>query len=405
MPRVQYSFVVLLLILALIVGEMATNIYVPSLPLLVAEFQVSVPTISASLGMGLLGSCLAFPVYGPLSDRLGRPRVLLAGMFIFIFGSLLCYWATNATFFNFARLIQGIGLAAPYILGIAVIRDLFDHERFSKIMSYIHMAIALAPALAPIVGGYITFYLGWRMNFFLIAVAGGILWVWMRFSMPETLKQENRRAWSWANVVADYRHIMMHPVFVGYSLISGLVYAGLWAYLATVPYVFDDLGVSVMQFGYYQALLVGVYAAGACFNSTVVERWGIPYLLSRSLMLTLFGAMLFLIVVWTMPLSSHAICLSLLPFCFGMGGVFANAATCAMEIFPKIKGAASAVLCSFESLVPVLVVYMLGLFYDGTLVPAGFGILILAVLAFGLHRRLLRAYPVLTKTNLGESLR
>lgn len=393
MTGIRHSFVVLLLILALIVGEMATNIYVPSLPLLVAEFQVGVPTISASLGMGLLGSCLAFPVYGPLSDRLGRQQVLLAGTLIFILGSLLCYAATSAYFFNFARLIQGVGIAAPYILGIAVLRDLFDDVRFSKIMSFVHMTIALAPAGAPIIGGYITYYFGWRQNFFLIAIAGAALWFWMRLSMPETLQKESRRRWSLADVMVDYRQVILNPAFVGYSLISGLVYAGLWAYLATVPYVFESLGVSVKQFGYYQALLVGAYAAGAYFNSRVVERWGVGYLLARALALTLIGALLFLSIVWLQPTSTHAICLSLLPFCFGMGCVFANAATCAMQIFPKIKGAASAVLCSIESLVPVIVVALLGLFHDGTMVPAAFGILGLTLLAFGLHQRL-RVYEM-----------
>ncbi|MEN8237025.1 MAG: multidrug effflux MFS transporter [Pseudomonadota bacterium] len=382
----KHSFIVILLIFALIMGEMANNIYVPSLPLLVAEFQVGVATISVSIGMGLLGCCLAFPVYGPLSDRLGRQQVLLTGILIFIFGSLLCYLATSASFFSVARLIQGVGIAAPYILGIAVIRDLFDHSRFSKIMSFIHMAIALAPAMAPIIGGYVTFYLGWRQNFFLIAVAGAILWFWMRLSMPETLSTEKRRSWSFADVIADYRQVVLNPAFVGYSLISGLVYAGLWAYLATVPYVFEALGVGVKQFGYYQSLLVGVYAGGAYFNSRVVEQWGVNYLLSRALSLTLFGAILFLSAVWLSPTSSHVMCLSLLPFCFGMGCVFANAATCAMDIFSEIKGAASAVLCSIESLVPVFVVTLLGLFHDGTMMPAGLGILSLTLLAFWLHR-------------------
>ncbi len=385
MSGIRHNFVVLLLILALIIGEMATNIYVPSLPLLVAEFQVGVPVISASLSMGLLGSCLAFPVYGPLSDRLGRQQVLLFGILIFIAGSLLCYAAPSARLFNWARLVQGVGLASPYILGIAMIRDLFDQARFSRVMSFVHMTIALAPAMAPILGGYITYYLGWRQNFFLIAVAGGVLWFWMRISMPETLRQENRRRWSLADVLTDYRHVILHPVFVGYSLISGLVYAGLWAYLATVPHIFESLGIGVKQFGYYQALLVGAYAAGAYFNSRVVEHWGVGYVLSRALTLTLIGAFLFLSVACLIPGSSHAICLSLLPFCFGMGCVFANAATCAMEIFPNMKGAASAVLCSIESLVPVFVVGLLGVFHDETLIPAGFGILSLTLMAFGLH--------------------
>ena len=380
----ELNLITMLLVIAIAVTDIASDIYVPSLPVLVDYFHVSEQMISLSLSMGLLGFCLSAPLYGPLSDSYGRRVVMLTGMLIFTFGSLLCFLSPSALIFVVARLIQGIGVAVAYVVGIAVVKDLYSQEKFAKIMSTIHMVVALAPAVAPIIGGYIASYFSWRINFLLLSCIAGIVVIWMRY-MPETLPRSERKAFALNQVLKNYLIIVSNPIFTGYAMISGIIFAGLWVYLSEIPFVFKHLGLDIVDFSYYQAPIIGVYALGTYINSKTVEYYGVDRLLSISLFICLSGALLLMLVAIYLPESSTAICITMSVFSGGMGGVFANAATRSMEVFKDMKGAASAALGCIECLMPAGILCVLTIFHDGTVIPAAVGILLAAAGAFVLH--------------------
>ncbi len=393
----ELNLITFILMVAIAVTEIASDIYAPSLPVLVDYFGASEQTVTLSLSMALLGFCLSAPFYGPLSDSFGRRSVMIVGMLIFTVGSLLCALSPSATFLILARLIQGLGLAVAYVVGIAVVKDLYDEIKFAKIMSTIHMVVALAPAIAPIIGGYVTDYLGWQYNFLIIGAIAGVVGLWMR-SMPETLPQKSRQPFSFTGMVQNYRLIISNPIFTGYALISSIIYTGLWIYISEAPFVLHHIGVEVTEFGYYQAVLVVAYALATYINSKTVESYGIDRLLFISLFISLTGALLLTIVAFCMPYSSIAICTAMAIFSAGMGGVFANAASRSMGVFPDMKGTTAAALSSIECFVPVVAMCVLGVFHDNTIMPAAIGILLAASGAFVIHTIVSRWVPTVKST-------
>jgi MFS transporter, DHA1 family, multidrug resistance protein len=374
-----------LLIAIIAITDMATDIYVPTLPTLVDYFETDVTTISWTISVALLGFCLSAPLYGPLSDSFGRRKIFIIGLVIFSLGNLACSLAFSAEALIAAQFIQGTGQTVGYVVGIAVVRDLYSREQFSKVMSFIHMVVALAPALAPIIGSYVGQYFGWQTNFVILFVCGCFLLMLMMY-MPETLKPAQRKPFNVTGLYQDYSRILNSGPFLGYAFISGMIYSGLWIYMAEIPHIFNHLFVEKIHFGFYQAFLVVVFIIGAYCNSQTIEKYGVDRVFRTSLWLCFLGSIMFIAMAWSFPTSSFAICAGMSLFSLGMGGVFANASTGAMDQFPDQKGTASAALACIENLVPAIVLSLMAVFYDRTTYPVGIGLLLTTSLALATQK-------------------
>jgi DHA1 family bicyclomycin/chloramphenicol resistance-like MFS transporter len=380
----EYNFVIVMLMVAIAVSEAATDIYIPSLPGLVTYFNSNEQTISLTLSMGLLGFCVAAFIYGPLSDSLGRRKLILFGIFIFTVGTFACSVAQSARFLLFARFIQGLGIATPYVIGIAIVKDLYREEQFSKIMSNIHMVAAISPMIAPIIGGYIDNYFGWQTSFILIGVLGFILLLCFR-SIPETHITHNLPPISLKNILLNYKKLISNPQFMSYALISGITYAGIWSYISTVPFFLSTLGIKVTQYGYYHAVLVLACFIGTYINSRNVEKYGVNKMLAGSLFVSAFGSLCLVLVALFWQNSPKMIYTAMAIYCIGMAGGFANATTRAMEVFRDIKGSASSALSCIECLVPATFVCILSYFKSATMLAPAIAILIAAFASLGLY--------------------
>jgi len=373
-----------LLIAIITITDMATDIYVPTLPILVDYFDTSETIVSMMISVALLGYCLSAPLYGPLSDSFGRRRIFIIGLVIFSLGNLASSLAFSPESLVISQFIQGTGQTVGYVVGIAMVRDLYSREAFSKVMSTIHMVVALAPALAPIIGSYVGQYFGWQTNFVILFVCGCFLLL-LTMKMPETLKAEQRKPFNVKGLTQDYKRILSCGPFLGYAFISGIIYAGLWIYMAEIPHIYDRLFVDRSHFGYYSAFLVSLFIVGAYINSQTIERLGMERVFKTSLWICFIGSIVFIGCSWSFPESSLAICGGLSLFSLGMGGVFANASTGAMDQFPNQKGTASASLACIENLIPAITLSLMALFYDRTTYPVGIGLLITTSLALATH--------------------
>lgn len=380
----DYKLIIVLLMIAIAISEAATDIYIPSLPGLVAYFNSNEQMLSLTLSMGLFGFCFAAFVYGPLSDSLGRKKLIMFGMFIFTLGSFACSVAQNVHFLLFARFVQGLGIATPYVIGIAIVKDLYREEQFSKIMSKIHMVVAISPAIAPILGGYIDNYFGWQMSFVIIGVIGFILLLSFR-SLPETHMVNYLPPVSLKNILLNYRRLVTNRIFMSYALISGITYAGIWCYISTIPFFLSMLNIKVTEYGYYHAVLVLACFIGTYVNSRNVEKFGVNKMLTGSIFLSAIGAVCLLLAALLWQQSPKIICAAMAIYCIGMAGVFANATTRAMEVFRDIKGSASSALGCIECLVPAAFVCILGYFKSGTMLAPAIAVVIAACSSLGLY--------------------
>lgn len=369
-----------ILVLAIATTEMAVDMYIPSLPLLSHYFHAEEDIVALTLSGHLLALFISGTIYGPLSDRLGRRFTLILGMTIFAFGAFLGGMASTIEFLIGARFIQGLGGSVSWIVGIAMVKDLYQEEKCSRILSTMYMVIAFAPGIAPIIGTQVVATSGWRATFFVVATLALIVTFIMAIALKETLLPEKRMKLSLKTLFLNYCTIIRNPFFSGYAMISALLYAGWWGYISAIPYIFMDvLKVELIHFGYYQIALVFAFIIGSNLNRFCVTKFGVNLVLIYGLIVCTIGSILFLL--YAFMAASHPLYITALMgiYCIGMGLVFANTATRALDIFPNLKGAASAMMGGFESLVPVATVSIVSNFFNDTILPVALVQLICAV--------------------------
>lgn len=378
----KFSLIPLFIILSIGVVDVATDIYIPTLPGLVQYFTTSEENVALTISAYLFAVCLSSPIYGPLSDALGRRIMLLVGLCIFTFFSFLCAWSWDVKVLILFRFLQGIGGGVAWVLGLAIVKDIYKKEESVKVMATIGVVIALAPAAAPILGGYMGVYFGWQSNFYLLGGISLLVGVFLFKSLPETLPFDKRQPFSIHDMLENYAILLVNKPFLGYCLISALTFAGMWAYISTMPFFFiKELNMSMGTYGYYQMALLVFYMLGTFLNRYLVRRLGINPLLGWGLGITLLGAVFLSIAALLTPASPVALTGMMAIYCLGMGIVFSNTSTQALEIFPEIGGASSALLGAFEMALAALAVVIAGEIYTTTVLPLSLFIFMLALVS------------------------
>lgn len=384
MDSAKLRFLPIVVMSILAITEMATDIYIPSLPSLVDIFQTSEHTLSLTLSICLFGFGLGALLMGPLSDSFGRKPVMTGGLVIFFLGSLFSGLSESVYSLITARFIQGLGLSVGYVVGVAMLKDVYHGKRFAKIMSTVHVVVAMAPAIAPILGSYIDLVYGWSMNFFIVAGLS-LLAIAMMLYQSDTHGQEQRTPLSLADTLTGYKTMLQSRRFMGYAMISSVIYAGLWMYFSIVPHIFHEFGLPKTYYGYFQAVMVVVYMMGTILNGMLIDRMGVDRLLSISLYITFTASILSAVLAFLYPSSTMGMAVGMAVFCFGLGGVFANASTRTMEVFPEMKGKASSMLTFLECTVPSLGVYVISIVYDDTILTLSYGLILVSIITLSIN--------------------
>jgi MFS transporter, DHA1 family, multidrug resistance protein len=388
----KFALIPVLLIFSLGVVDVATDIYVPTMPWLTQYFRTSEEAVALTVSFYLLSFCLSGPIYGPLSDAVGRRWILIVGLGIFTLFSFLCAIAQSIQWLIAFRFFQGLGGGVAWVLGLAIIKDIYKKEDSVKIMATIGMVISLAPGAAPILGGYVGHYLGWQANFYLLAACSLGVLVFLLACLPETLPIHKRQRFDLKTARRNYAILGKNFPFVGYSLISALTFGGIWAYISTTPFFFIKvLGMSMSVYGYYQMLLLISYMLGIFLNKHLVKKFSINQRIGVGLFLSLGGALFLCIAALVFPKSPLILTCMISFYSAGMGVVYPNTSTQAMEIFPEIGGASAAFLGALEMFFAAVAVYVAGELYVDTIFPPSLCVFFLAaascIIYWLLHRR------------------
>ncbi len=370
-----------LLIAASAVSILSTDMYAPSLPHLASIFATDAATVQLTMTLNVAGFALAQLVLGPLSDARGRRPVMLAGMAAFAILTLACGFAWSIGALIGARAAQGVVASVEAVIALAIIRDLYDEAAAVRLLAIYGMAIAAAPALGPVIGGHVHVLLGWRANFYILAalIAAVAFLMWRR--LPETLPAEARLPLHPRTLLRHYLALAASRRFIGYAVPSGLVLGGLFAFVTAGPFVLiEHLGVATEAFGYYQAVIVAGYVAGAILTHRIVGRASVEGLLRAGLALMAAGgaATVIAALAWESPATLTA---AMTLFAFGMGPFFSAAPARALAEGGPRAGVASALIGSIEMLGAAAGSLAVGLLYDGTAGPLAWTVAASAVLA------------------------
>ena len=375
-----------LLMMASATSILSTDLYVPSLPHLTDYFQTNEATVKLTMTLNVMGYATAQLVYGPLADRFGRRPVMLAGMGGFILFSLACALASSIEFLIFARMFQGLTACAEAVVALMVIRDLYDEEDSVRIMGIYGMTISLAPALGPIIGGYIHVWLGWQANFYLLTGLAILVTALILAYLPETGLPAKGSARP-ARVARDYLKLLKNRAFLSYSLVLGCIMGGLFVFITDASFVLIDLmGVETQNFGKYQAVVVVAYFIGSLLANRAIGRFGIENLVRGGLVLVVLGAALLPGLDRSIGLTPALIVLGMSVFATGLGLVFATAPIRALDTANTGKGPAAALLGSLEMAGAAAGAMVVTIVRDGSAWPLAIGVMgfsILAVVAYG----------------------
>jgi len=364
-------------------GPLSTDMYLPALPAIGADLDATVAETQLTLSAFLIGFALAQLVYGPLSDRFGRRPVILGGVAIYLVASAACALADTIEALIAARFAQALGACAGPVLGRAVVRDLFGREGAAKALAYIGTAMGLIPAVAPILGGLVTEWLGWRANFAILVGIGVLLVLGVTALLHETNRHRDPGALDPAQLGRNYLSLLRSREYAGYVLAVASSYAALFCFLSGSPFVLIEyFGVAPTVFGYYFAAVVVGYMAGTVLTARLTGRLGVERMLRSGAVLGVFGA-------GTMEALSlagvdhvWAVVGPMVVVMASVGIVLPSGMAGAVGPFPRMAGVASAGLGFVQMMGGALAGAAVGAFHDGT--PASMIGTMLAVTLIGL---------------------
>ena len=390
MPHAKSLTVTILLTMAVALGPMSTDFYLPSLPSLVTYFQTDVASVQLTLSVFLVGFAVGQLFYGPLSDRFGRRPVMLAGVAIFTVASVACMLATSVEMLIAARLVQAIGACAGPVLGRAVVRDVYGREGAARMLALIGAAMALAPLVGPIIAGYLTVWFGWQVNFLVLTLYGAVILFGVLTALDET-NAHRGEATSPARMIRNYRAFLNNRVWLGYVLCNSATYAGLFAFISGSSFVFIEvLGLPPHLFGACFAAAVTGYIAGTMFSARVVMRMGIERMVvSGAAICALSGLVMALLALGGVQ-TIWAVLGPMMLFCTGVGLVMPNSMAGAIGPFPTMAGASSALLGFIQMIFAAAVGIGVGAAFDGTARPMAVTIAIMGTGALAAYWMMVR---------------
>ncbi len=366
------AFVIAFLTSLMAVGHVSNNMYTPSMPSMSEYFATDAATIQLTMSVYLLAFAFAQLVYGPLSDRFGRRPVLIGGLILYVAASGAAAFAGSITMLIVMRAFQAFGACAGPVIARAVVRDLFGREQAAKVMAYIGLSMGLAPAFAPVLGGFLQEWFGWQASFvFITLFAAAVLFLTLaKLEETNTERSTTRGSALFFEMLHSYRHLLSSRQYMGYVASGSLVFAGVFAFMAGAPFVvIDILGFSPSDFGLVSIAPIGGFVLGSLVASRITDRLGIDRLLPLGIMILFSGAVVLIGVGLLGNLSIYSIYAPMTFMSFGMAFVFPSTLAGAISVHPEIAGAGSALFGFLQMAAAGLSIYISGVFENGTEMP------------------------------------
>jgi len=334
------------------VAPLSVDMFLPSMPTMAIEFGASTATMQLGVTLFIISFAGSQLVYGPASDRFGRRPVLLAGLTLFVLGGLVALTAPSVEALIAGRVVQGLGGGAGPALAQAIVLDVYGRDRAARVLSYMAIALPLAPAIAPIIGGVLHDTLGWHSVFVVLTLTGVVLATTYRASFPETNVLRGASGRGFGGLLANYRTVLSSRTYVAYALVMGLMFGGQLVFISSSSFVLiDEFGLGAGVFGLSFGFVALGIMAGATLSSRLIGRMR----LDRIVLLGAVVACGASAVMATLSLAGVAnVATILLPMfvtAIGFGVARPSATAGALIPFPRIAGLASAVLGFTQMLV------------------------------------------------------
>ncbi|MBA2651775.1 MAG: multidrug effflux MFS transporter [Tatlockia sp.] len=332
-------------------ASIATDIYAPSLTAIASQMHAPIAQAQFSLTIFMVGLTLSQLIYGPISEGVGRRIPLIAGILIFIGGSLLCVLATRIEFLILGRLIQGLGAGACSSLWRSVFRDVWKGDDLAKYGAWLSVVITFFIPAVPILGGYFQSYLGWQASFGFLLVYSLVTLLLIVFIFKETSQYHHPERLKPVFIRQAFKQLLTSPIFMGYTLAVFFCYGAFFSWFAVGPVLLiKHLGLSPVEFGWISFVIgAGAMGSAGAINGKVVKRFGGQTMLRFGFATMLTAGCLLLLGYLIFGTNIYAIILPVFLFYFGVTFIWPNAFAGAFTPFGSIAGYAGS-LYSFMQL-------------------------------------------------------
>ncbi len=322
-------------------------------------------------------------VYGPVSDTTGRKPAIFFGLGLFVIGCLISMMAHSFVVLLAGRFLQGLGVAGPRIVSMAVVRDLYEGRAMAKVASFIMSFFIIVPAIAPMMGQAIAERWNWRAVYLVLLAMAVLVALWYGTRQGETLHPQYRRRLSLERLFAGYLEALLNRVTAGYALAAGIVYGAFIAYLLTSPQLFADVYNITHRFPLFFGALAICIGSASFVNARLVMRLGMRKLCNLALLTkVIWSGSFFVLAMFDhghLPLPVFMVWAGVSFFLLGI--LFGNINAIAMEPVGNIAGFGSAVVGSVSGFVSLGIGSLIGHFYNETVFPLIGGFAILAPLS------------------------
>ncbi|MFF7734954.1 Bcr/CflA family efflux MFS transporter [Streptomyces sp. NPDC007984] len=369
------------------VPPLAMDMYLPSLPEVTRSLHAPAATVQLTLTACLAGMALGQLVVGPMSDRWGRRRPLLAGLAVFVVATVLCALAPTVELLVALRLAQGLAGAAAIVIARAVVRDLYDGMAMARFFSTLMLISGVAPIVAPLIGGQILRVTDWRGVFAVLTVIGVLIGVLVWTRLPETLAPAERHGGGVGEALRSMRGLLADRSFTGYMLTGGFAFAALFAYISASPFVIQEIyGASPQTFSLlFGVNSVGLVVVGQINGKILVGRVSLDRVLGIGLAIVITAATALLLMslgvfgeVGLVPVAA-----ALFVLMSAMGIALPNTQALALMRTKHAAGSASALLGTTSFLIGAVASPLVGVAGEDTALPMAVVQLAAALVALG----------------------
>lgn len=379
----MFRFITILIIEVLCGTEI--DLFIPGLPELQKIYELSPALVQLTLSVNFVAFCICGLLAGTLADRYNRRHVILLSLFLFVIGSIFCVSSINFPMLIFGRLLQGMGIAGPSILGYVVLADEYSVDKQPALMGILNGITTLSMTFAPVIGSYVTLYFNWRANFILLLGLGIISFISSYLTIP------HKKGVPTVSVsLKTYIPLLLSPQLRSYMLCINLLIVAWWVFVGMAPILYiDDLNVPLNHFGYYQGSVALAFSVASIMNLKLLKVFNQKSIFNFGKWLCGISAVLILLISLLRILNPVIITMSIILFSIGLAFTFNILYPYSLEIVENAKGRIAALLQSSRLLMTAFLLQIVSYYYNGQFLPIGIAMFATILFSFITIQKLL----------------
>jgi DHA1 family bicyclomycin/chloramphenicol resistance-like MFS transporter len=372
---------------------LSIDLYLPALPIIAVDLHGTAADIQLTLSAFMIAFGVGQIFYGPAGDRFGRRPVILTGLCIYVLTSIGCAFVGEAMQLVVLRLLQGLAACGSVVLARTMVRDLAERDQAARAMSLMMACTSIAPMLAPLIGGQILWFLGWRAIFWALALIGFVALAIAYLRLPETLRPEYRQPLVLSSILSRFGELFRHKAFMGYAFTTSFMFSALLSFLSGSPFVFiEKYGIPPRAYGLIFGGMVVFMTVGSLLNARFVRVFGAARILRWAVLVPGLCGVCSLVLGYiearygTIGMWPIVACFA--PQIATISLIGPNSMALALQRYPHMAGTASSLMGVMQFGLGALFGAAVGQAYDGTIGPMTAAMGVAGILCFVSNRLL-----------------